>query len=172
MKWLARKGSQAISGADFRSVTLCRFKIKADIMLPDGTISLGASCKDTLFRGRISLDMPTRALLYRKKFDMPNGMVLAVDGGVQVVDLPPSLERGSGGWWPQRASSEAAPRADAKPWDPLVQRVKPFLGVQLLVGASGKSSTALLGDGGVLVRREIPIPRPIVGASWPHVAVK
>ena len=84
--------------------------------LPSGRVVYGFSAKDTILNGRFSVNVPSRVLEYRKRLTLPNGTCLAISGGAQYV-----VVGGGGG---QRLSD----------------RVRPFLGAQLLLGGVGNGN--------------------------------
>lgn len=134
---------------DVKVLSLLKFTAKADLTLPDLNVVYGFSCKDTLFRGRFSLNVPARMIEYRKKFALPNGSTVAVSAGLQHV----------GDRWDTR---------------PLRDQFRPMLSVQLhLADLSGRGSGNIVYTGdGFNLKQRVPIPSRWTGLKWPRVEVE
>ncbi|KAL4459124.1 hypothetical protein ABPG75_013989 [Micractinium tetrahymenae] len=134
---------------DLKVLSLLKFTAKADLTLPDLGVVYGFSCKDTLFHGRFSLNVPARMVEYRKKFALPNGSTVAVSAGLQHV----------GARWDTR---------------PLQDQFRPMLSMQLHfadLSGHGSGNVVYTGDGFNLKQR-VPIPSRWTGLKWPKVELE
>lgn len=131
---------------DVKVLSLLKFTAKADLTLPDLDVVYGFSCKDTLFHGRFSVNVPARMVEYRKKFALPNGSMLAVSAGLQHVP--------GGGRWDAR---------------PLRDQFRPMISMQLqLADMSGRGSGNIVYTGdGFNLKQRVPIPSSWTGLQWP-----
>lgn len=121
---------------------LCRFRAKADILIPSGRLVYGFSAKDTIFHGRFSINIPGKVVAYQKNLFLPNGMNVSVSAGAQFIDTLPG--------------------------EPLTKRIKPMCGIQLRFGSGGDGNIVYAGDG-FSVKQRVPLPLKLLGVEYPKV---
>ncbi|KAL6782287.1 hypothetical protein ACKKBG_A06235 [Auxenochlorella protothecoides x Auxenochlorella symbiontica] len=126
---------------------LIRMRAKADLTLPDGRFIYGFSCKDTIFNGQFSVNIPAKALEYRKRIGLPNGLYLSANAGVQHVGT--SLRQS------------------------VREQFRPFLGAHLQLGGSASNDDVVFGGaGGLSWKQRIPVPMKLAGLRAPRAAVE
>ena len=120
----------------------CRFRAKADILIPSGRFVYGFSVKDTILGGRFSVNVPARVIAYQKNLFLPNGMNVALSAGAQYVD----------GIHAESLSS----------------RIKPICGLQLRFGSVGSGNVVYSGDG-FSVKQRVPLPLGLLNLDYPKI---
>lgn len=122
---------------------LLQVRAKADWSVGTKQFIYGCSIRDTLFNGKVSMNIPARLIEYRKQFYLPNGTSLSIGAGTRYI---------GGG-------------ATAFSND----NFRPILGAQLLFGGFGAGSNTVFSGNGFNIKKRLPLNGllKLAGVSFP-----
>ncbi|PRW44374.1 DUF3685 family [Chlorella sorokiniana] len=153
---------------------------RADLQLLPCRLSLDLMCKEAVLGGRLSATLPAGRLEYRRRFHLPNGMVLALGVGAQYEGSccscssssssggsSSSGSRGGGMGSACGSSSGSSSGGSAR----RRHRFKPFLGCQLQFSAGGAeegdNDEVVVSEQGISDKHRFKLPDRCGGLSLP-----